>query len=63
MDVITTSLSVASALPKSITFMAVDRVDNGTSVPNCNSLHEKMERNDGALRNNIKEQIKETLTL
>lgn len=63
MDVITTSLSVASALPKSITFIAVDRDDNGTSAPNCNDLHEGMERNDGALRNKIKEQINEILTL
>lgn len=54
---------MANTLPKSITFIAVDQGDNGTSAPNCNIFCEGIERDDRALRNKITEQINETLKL
>lgn len=52
-------LSVSNALPNSVTFTAADWDDNGTPMPNCNSLPEETERIDGALRYKIKEEINE----
>lgn len=58
------SLSESRAPPRSVTLRAVDGGDTGTSVPNCNVLHEKKnERNDRALRNKRNEHTNETLKL